>query len=400
MTLSKDIVHSNWSSHKWLYIIEEVFCPTNFSGDLNGIKRQNEFLELLQSYKIDFLSSFTETMGSSRKKSKALIMQLILTSNKIHISFLNMSKAHLAHDNRKIMRRNYLEILNTLESLLDDCEKIDEKLLFELPMTTYSLYISKGSLKREINSLNYAFSNSSIIVEIGELIISGLSSLIIRKQVKRVDLKYANLILENLLKLDNLELEKIEDLLIQYDFNSPKLFNYFAKKCNELVLEKDSLHSQFEIIISLEDRLNGLSQMCKLRLKIEDESIRNQLKAFYQEKKDNINQRIELRRSELQDAKLWDNNDRLQINLSVPQLSLFIRILMERGILSKEDIGKTFGYYAKHFRTPQTQFISAESLQKKSTDVEFSTAKKMKGHLIGMINWLNEHYNTSNFSDS
>lgn len=400
MTLSKDIIHSNWSSRKWLYIIEEVFCPANFSSVLNEIKRQSEFLELLKSYKIDFLSSFTETMGSSRKKSKALIMQLILTSNKIHISFLNMSKAHLAHDNGKIMKRNYLEILNTLESLLNDCEKIDEKLLFVLPMTTYSLFISKGSLKREINSLKDAFSNSSITVQIRELILSGLLSVFGKKLVKRGDVKYANLIVENFQKLGNMELERIEDLLIQYDFNSPRLFNYFAKKCNDLLLEKDSLHSQFEIIISLEDRLNSLPQMCKLRLKIEDEPIRNQLKAFYQEKKDNINQRIELRRSEIQDAKLWDDNDRMQINLSVSQLGLFIRILMERGILSKEDIGKTFGYYARHFRTPQTQFISAESLQKKSTDVEFSTARKMKGHLIGMINWLNEHYNTSNFSDS
>lgn len=400
MALSKDIIYSNWTSSKWLYKIEEVFCPPKFFEYLNGIKRQDEFLKILEYNMVDFLSSFTEIMGGSRKRSRTLMMQLILTSNKIHAYFLNISKMKLNQEIRKNVRKNYIQILNTAESLLNDCEQLDIKLLHELPMTTYALFITKGNLKREIDSLKYVFSNSSISVEVGEIILSGLVNLIGKAEVKRVEVKYANLIVANFLKLDNSELEKIEDLLIQYDFNSPKLFNYFAKKCNELVLEKDSLHSQFEIIISLEDRLNSLPQMCKLRLKIEDGSIRGQLKAFYQEKKDNINQRIELRRSQIRDAKLWEDNDRMQINLSVPQLSLFIRILMEHGILSKEDIGKTFGYYAKHFRTPQTQFISAESLQKKSTDVEFSTAKKMKGHLIGMINWLNEHYNTSNFSDS
>src|SRR5690606_13604141 len=132
----------------------------------------------------------------------------------------------------------------------------------------------------------------------------------------------------------------------------------------------------------------------------EDESIREQIKTLFAEKKRYIRQRIELRRIEIEDAKLTEEVDRMQINLPVAQFGLFIRLFMEKGLLPKEEIGKTFAYYARHFSTPKTPFISAESLQKKSTDVEFSTAKKMKSHLIAMVNWLNEHYNVSNHKDS
>src|SRR5690606_19647582 len=141
---------------------------------------------------------------------------------------------------------------------------------------------------------------------------------------------------------------------------------------------------------------NGLPARTKSRWLKEDESIRKQLRIFYREKKSYIQQRIRLRRSEIRDRQLGEETERLQVNLPVAQFGLFIRLFMEKGLLQKEDVGKTFAYYAKHFRTPKTSFISAESLQKKSTDVEFTTAKKMKGHLIGMVNWLNKHYNTTN----
>src|SRR5690606_14709156 len=138
-----------------------------------------------------------------------------------------------------------------------------------------------------------------------------------------------------------------------------------------------SLHEQLEILIGLADRINGLPARTKSRWLIGDASIRKELRIFYREKKSYVQQRIKLRRAEIQDRELSKETDRLQVNLPVAQFGLFIRLFMEKGLLQKEDVGKTFGYYAKHFRTPKTPFISAESLQKKSTDVEFSAAKKM-----------------------
>lgn len=207
------------------------------------------------------------------------------------------------------------------------------------------------------------------------------------------------MILGKLLNIELLVSESVEDLLITYDFNSPEFFNYYAKRCSDLLLQNSSLHFQTELLIAMEDHLNEIPMPSSWRFKLDDESIREQLKIFYREKKDNIKQRKELRRSEIEDSKLWEENEKAQINLPVPQIGFLIRLFMEQGLIPKEDIGKTFSYYAKHFRTPNTSFISADSLQKKSLDVEFSTARKMKGHLIGMVNWINEHYNTSNYNE-
>ena len=73
MALSKDIIYSNWTPSKWLYKIEEVYCPSKFLEHLNGIKRQDEFFKLLEYKMVDFLSSFTEIMGGFRKRSRTVM---------------------------------------------------------------------------------------------------------------------------------------------------------------------------------------------------------------------------------------------------------------------------------------------------------------------------------------
>ncbi|WP_313157485.1 hypothetical protein [Sphingobacterium multivorum] len=390
--------YSNWSTSKWLYKIEQVFCPLDYSNHL--YTSVTEFLEFLKANMIYFLSSFTEIMGASAKKAKIALSQLILTSNKIYNHLINIIKSKIPIERRSSLKRIYLQILSVIESLLDDCESLNEKLLRNLPLTKYSSFVGKDLFKKNLDILKSRIYGFSINNDLIKLVLAALRNVIDRKEIKRGELKYALMILGEFLDLDDLSTEKMEDILIQYDFNTPKFFNYCAKKCLNETVENTSLHSQMENIISLEERLNIIPQKRFVRLTFEDESIRQQLKTFYKEKKESLKERLELRRNEILDSKLWQDNEKAMLNLSVPQMGLFIRLFMEQGIIPREDIGKTFNYYAKHFRTPHTSSISAESLQKKSSDVEFATAKKMKSQLIGMVNWLNEHYNTSNFKDS
>jgi hypothetical protein len=68
---------------------------------------------------------------------------------------------------------------------------------------------------------------------------------------------------------------------------------------------------------------------------------------------------------------------------------------MQVGWFGEREVARTFEFFSKNFSTSRTLIISPESLQKKSLDVEYSTAKKMKAHLIQMVNHLNQHHNTS-----
>lgn len=287
-----------------------------------------------------------------------------------------------------------------LELLVEDCGKFDKEVLSGLPLTAYSIPNTRLTLRKKIDTLRKKIAVSNLDTELAELLFSGLKILVTRPGMNRSDAHYANTILENLERLETCSTHEVENLLYQYDFNTPSFFSFCANHCNNLLLETSSLHEQFEILIGLEDRINGLPSRTTSRWNEHDESIREQLRTFYKEKKIFIRQKIKMRRQELQDSQLAESKDRMQINLPVAQLGLFIRLFIENGLLQKENVGKTFAYYARHFRTPNTPFISAENLQRKSTDVEFGTAKKIKGHLIGMINWLNEHYNTNNYKDS
>ncbi len=347
-----------------------------------------------------FRCYFIDVLGRSRKQAKSSLIQIIMMSDTIHDYLTTITRSRNENILGDEIQQYYRQALTILESLLDECAKIDNNILSDLSLTTYSIPNIRVGLRKQLSILRSKIKASDIESELGGLLLSGLQLLIGRQAINRSDSEYASDILEQLNSLEPFSTFEIENLLYQYDFNTPALFNYCAKYCNKSMLDASGLHEQLEVLIGLEDRINGLPARTKSRWLKEDESIRKQLRIFYREKKSYVQQRIRLRRSEIRDRELGEEAERLQVNLPVAQFGLFIRLFMEKGLLQKEDVGKTFAYYAKHFRTPKTSFISAESLQKKSTDVEFTTAKKMKGHLIGMVNWLNKHYNTTNHGES
>lgn len=384
----------------WLYILEENLHPSVL---IKTVERDSDLLRYLDELKKgtqQFKPYFINLVDHSGMEAKAILLQLTMVSDTLHNYMVSMASSWRKSPFSIQLHRLYLQMLNLLERLLEFCGKFDKHTLLTLPLTLYSIPNIRMGLRKKLNNLNRTISKSDIDPGLGELVLNDLKLLIERKKINRTDAKYASLILEELEKLHPFSTFEVENLLYQYDFNTPAFFSYCAKCSACLMSDTPSLHEQLEILIGLEDRISSLPPRSTSRWMTEDESIREQIKTLFAEKKRYIRQRIELRRIEIEDAKLTEEVDRMQINLPVAQFGLFIRLFMEKGLLPKEEIGKTFAYYARHFSTPKTPFISAESLQKKSTDVEFSTAKKMKSHLIAMVNWLNEHYNVSNHKDS
>jgi len=264
MHLSKETIYSDWTTSKWLYKIEEVFCPQDFTSHLNI--SMAEFLELLKAKMIYFLSSFTEIMGTATKKAKTALSQLILTSDKIYAYLINISKIKYISENHSDIRKLYLNILSIIESLLDDCEKLNEKLLRELPLTKYALFIRKGIFKNNVEIFKTKLVKASLCPDLIHVILNGMFSVVQRKKVKRGELRYAYMILGRLINIEHPTSENVEDLLIEYDFNSPKFFNYLAKRCTDLMLQNTGLHFQMELLISMEDNLNEISQTSSWRL--------------------------------------------------------------------------------------------------------------------------------------
>lgn len=385
---------------KWLHILEDNLHPNVLFKMAENHSGLSGYFEELKKVIKHFRPYLINLVGRSRPEAKVCLLQLIIVNDTIYNYMVSMTKSRNEHPFSQQVYELYRQALILLESLLEYCIKFDKATLASLPLTAYASSNIRMELKLGLNSLQRIVVKSDISPLLSGLILGGLKRLIERQGINRSDAECASVILEELQKLRPFTTTEVENLLFQHDFNTPAFFNYCAKCCNSLIVDTPSLHEQLEKLIGWEERISNLPARYTTKWMTKDKSIREQIRTLLAEKKRCIQQRIELRRLKFQDAKLSDETERTQVNLPVAQLGLFIRLLMEKGLLPKEEVGKTFAFYARHFSTTKTPFISAESLQKKSTDVEFSTAKKMKGHLIGMVNWLNEHYNVSDYGGS
>lgn len=384
----------------WIYEIIERLHPQTIKLEKGRSTVVAQLITTSAEKIKTFIPYYINQLAKSEIQAKMLLMQIVSASNSIYNYLTILNKIECEQHFSAQIRMCYLKLLTLLEMLLETCGKFNKAIFLQIPLTTHSISSIRMELRIGLNVLRLIVAESEVNPKLGEVLLGGLKRLIEREGINRSEAKYASSILEEFQKLKPFNTIEVENLLYQYDFNTPSFFNYYAKYCNRLIVGTPSLHEQLEILIGLEDRISSLPARCTSKWMTKDESVREQIRTLLGEKKQNIRQRIELRRFEIQDAKLTDKAERAQVNLPVAQFGLLIRLFMEKGLLPNEEVGKTFAYYARHFSTPKTPFISAESLQKKSTDVEFSTAKKMKSHLIGMVNWLNERYNVSNHRDS
>jgi len=188
------------------------------------------------------------------------------------------------------------------------------------------------------------------------------------------------------------------DYMIINDFNLPEFFLFCADTWSAQLTTLDGLLQQKEMLLNTKSHLFDLTLSRGMKFPFTKQRFYNELNKFLSEKYSLVKERLKISQQYETNEDLRPRAKRVLINLSVAQLGLFIRLQVEKGILAKDHIGELFAFFARNFYTPNTDFISAESLQKKSSDVEHATAVKLKAHLIAMLNWLNSHYNLSNYN--
>jgi hypothetical protein len=287
---------------------------------------------------------------------------------------------------------------HTLEKLIDELGNVEPSTFDQLKISDFSLPFKAMHLKELFKKLKLHLKDMSIDQSLREMLYGSLFQYIRKKGLTAGDFNYIKVVINYLLAEQQITTKRLMELLVILDLNIPELLLYYVEHWQKKVLGIDSLHDQLEITIRETDQINFLTLNIKLRRPGATRPLSEELGRYLREKREMISQLIVLRREFLKDQKEAMDSTRFQINLPVAQLGLFIRLLLERGILLKENLGELFSFFAAHFYTPKTLYISAESLQKKSSDVEFSTALKLKGILIAMLNYLNANFNLSNYN--
>lgn len=378
-----------------LNLVEEELNPQQLPGKNVTPEQLQEWRELLSQGSRTIKQGYLLERPENVAEKLYLLEQLTGLSNTLHSYLFRNRAAWRSHPAAESIRLFYIGSRNMLESLIDTLLKAGDPPAIDLPVSDFSVGDVVLGLKIKCRQLQLYMEAANTEPALSKLVLNNLYVLIRKRHLTYRDAEYVEGLCAAILQTPRLDTRRLQELLFAWDFNSPEFFMYWVNAWQQQLTAIAGLHEQLEMITLEQDKINTLRSKGHTRLLVGEVSLKTDLQHFLGEKDQLIRQLIKLRRIVLKDNELAKSAARLKINLPVTQFGLFIRLQIESGLLPKEHVGQVFTFFATHYSAKQALFISAESLQKKSTDVEYLTAQKMKGHLIWMVNWLNEHYSAT-----
>jgi hypothetical protein len=273
----------------------------------------------------------------------------------------------------------------------------DHEVFKRIRVSNFMLPHIKMELKADFKTLNQKFMDLSSQHSLFNSVSDILERRIRKRRLTWEDFQRIKMDIAYLLIVIIIDSQDILGALIAIDFDYPEILHYQVDLWRSQIIDIPDIRTQVEFLIRERHRLTEIALLGQHRKSIKDNQLVVDLTGYLTEYEQFLNQILALQRAAAQDEAQAKSSRRFQVSLSVAQLGLFIRLQIEKGILPKENISQLFRFFAEHFYTANALFISPENLQKKSTDIEFSTAQEMKTHLIGMVNWLNANYNLSNY---
>lgn len=345
-------------------------------------------------------NAFKSAINTNERKINVFELINLVTdlSNTINEYLTKYAKVWQKNPMATRVRQCYLSTCGSLEDLLDILAKRFPKIATETAYSNYSIFRVKQELRVLAVAASQHLQGQAVDLTTTSLFSDGLNFLINQRNLKRGDDHYIRKLVEVMVKKQFTESTQVIDFLIANDFNLPDFFLFCLEQWNAILTEQDGLIEQKQKLLDLKSHLYDLSISFGLKSPWDKHRLYDELNNFLSEKYTLVKERLKISRQLLEAERYRPNAKRVLINLSVAQLGLFLRMQVEKGILAKEHIGELFAFYARHFYTPNTDFISPESLQKKSSVVEHATARKLKALLISMLNWLNTNYNLSNYN--
>jgi len=114
--------------------------------------------------------------------------------------------------------------------------------------------------------------------------------------------------------------------------------------------------------------------------------IKIQICNWIEEEIEFLNKKRNLEESNREIIKSIDSKNKILIGLSVAQISYFINILMQVGIIKHANHRDVFRMISENFKTSNTDNISIDSLSSKFYNVETTTKTSIKEKIIELLN--------------
>lgn len=380
---------------KWLVSLEVELNPTNLLELSSDALDQLDRLDALKQDARLFRAKLIDQVSFSQKRTHYSVLQLIHSSDIIYSYLLQFGSRKTY--NAILIAGIYRQTLVLLQDLLDTiiCFTSRYKLIdfSQLTLTRYASGTFKESLRLNITGLKQALDNGRSDPFIDEIIIEELKSLLQSKSIKYNEVWYLMRFFKDFKLLEPSTTGEVILFLCEHDFNAPSFWDLLITIFHRVTSRQIDLRCQLDIVYMLEDTVKGIFMHHNIQGPFFGSSVRKQLLNHLANKKQLLRNQIRLfSHREKQGLRESDSIKPLQLNLSVPQFGYLIRLFIEAGVIREQEKTTIFRFFARNFTTNNSAFISPGSLQRKSINVEDSSAKAVRKILMQEVDSINRNF--------
>jgi len=252
---------------------------------------------------------------------------------------------------------------------------------------------STGQFKTLIKQLNSKF--EFVNPELRKI----LSSFFMKISERMIDdyIQYKEFVYYNkvLTKLSNDEVNKdnVETILISLNLNSVRFFNYLTNKIkHEIDIEDNTVH-KVDTLKYYAKIFKQKQLITSLSYNYSSPNIKEQVINWLLAEVEYYCSKIKLSQNTSYEDIISseDKDDKIELSLSVPQISYFFRILHDIGIINNSNQHEIFRVLSKSLKTQKTENISIGSLSSKYYSIDNSAKNVVKDVVFQMLNYVNKN---------
>ena len=183
--------------------------------------------------------------------------------------------------------------------------------------------------------------------------------------------------------------KQFSHLLLYLNYNKLRFFNYYIQELKETGDHFNTINDQIDFYSLQIKLINQLPVKPGLIYKPELPPLKEQIgswiceELYYLEKKQKLIFPVTI-----QGDKNQNNSGKIHTNLSVSQLALGVKLLVDAKIITNKNSTELMSMVARSFKTDRQEVISEDSLRNKSYNFEVSTVERLKDKIIGLLNMV------------
>jgi hypothetical protein len=185
--------------------------------------------------------------------------------------------------------------------------------------------------------------------------------------------------------------EQFCEFLVSLNFNDFRFYNYIVVDIKEKAKTFRPLPEQLENLYYRLKLLNQVPVKPGVPFRHEMPTIKEQVGTWISEELLYLNKQKELMTlSDESQADLW-NDEKIQTTLSVAELSLGVKLLLESGMINNKNPSEIMRQVARNFKTDRNDDISENSIRNKYYTVESGTLTSMREAMEGLIKIVKQY---------